>query len=79
MPNTYCGGDPNTGAPIPFQSSGGSGDVDVTKWKPKRINLTIQDVQQSIAEGRQKGFTPFNIGGIPFMSNNYRYEYHGYI
>ena len=71
--NINCGNDSN-GNPInvPYEASGGSGDVDITRWRAQRINLTIQDVQQSIMEGRLKGFTPFNIGGMPFNSNNYR-------
>lgn len=68
-----CGTDAN-GNPVTVsvQNSGGSGDVDPTTWKAQKINLTIQDVQQTILEGRMKGFKPFNIGGMPFNSNNYR-------
>lgn len=75
MPNINCGNDAN-GNPVvvPYQSSGGSGDVDITSWKAQRINLTFQDVQQSIRESRERGMKPFNIGGLPFNSNNYRYQ-----
>jgi hypothetical protein len=33
-------------------SGGGGSDPDVTKWGAKRLNLSMADVQQTIAEGK---------------------------
>jgi hypothetical protein len=33
-------------------SGGGGSDPDITKWGARRLNLSMTDVQQTIAEGR---------------------------
>jgi hypothetical protein len=44
--------------------SGGGSDVDITKWQAQRLNLSIQDVMQTIQEGRMSGAVAIlNIGG----------------
>lgn len=62
--------DPATGQPATFEANsismgGGGSDAKFPNLLAQRINLSMVDVQNTIAEGRAHGIKPFNLIGSP--------------
>jgi hypothetical protein len=68
VPTIYCY-NPATGQYTAVQTSsvfsGGSSQPSNPNFMARKINLSIMDVSQTIAEGRQIGIVPFNLFGSP--------------